>query len=199
MKMNELGLRQGHTSLTSSWIRYCICCFVELIQNATIEERVVLLEIRVEQMEEDISCLDVDLTEVDKNVDFLFDEQVIQDERLLNLEQTSLQILGELDLTEDELEGNSYFYFILCVWRYIQLWIFPVPCPCLRKLITDLQDTTLTRDFRETVLENGGDNGNSSVAELEVRVETLEGTAADHETRIAATELDINGKDKTDL
>ena len=37
-----------------------------------------------------------------------------------------------------------------------------------------------------TVLEeNGGDAGNSSVAELEVRVETLEGTAADH---------DVNGK-----
>ena len=45
-----------------------------------------------------------------------------------------------------------------------------------------------------TVLEeNGGGDGNSSVAELEVRVETLEGTAADHENRISATEADING------
>ena len=42
--------------------------------------------------------------------------------------------------------------------------------------------------------ENGGGDGNSSVAELEVRVETLEGTAADHDTRISATELDINGR-----
>ena len=59
----------------------------------------------------------------------------------------------------------------------------------------DLQDTTLALDFRVTVLEeNGGDDGNSSVAELEMRVETLEGTAADHETRISATEADINGK-----
>ena len=49
-------------------------------------------------------------------------------------------------------------------------------------------------DFRETVQEeNGGGDGNSSVADLEVRVETLEGTAADHETRISATELDIDG------
>ena len=40
-------------------------------------------------------------------------------------------------------------------------------------------------DFRVTSLEeNGGGNGNSSVAELEVRVETLEGTAVDHETRL---------------
>ena len=31
------------------------------------------------------------------------------------------------------------------------------------------------------------------MVELEVRVETLEGTAADHETRISAAELDVNG------
>ena len=46
-----------------------------------------------------------------------------------------------------------------------------------------------------TVLEeNGGSDGNSSVAELEVRVETPEGTAADHETRISAVESDVNGE-----
>ena len=32
------------------------------------------------------------------------------------------------------------------------------------------------------------------MAELEVRVETLEGTAADHETRISDTESDVTGK-----
>ena len=49
-------------------------------------------------------------------------------------------------------------------------------------------------DFRVTALEeNGGGDGNSSVAELEVRVETLEGTAADHETRLTAAETDIAG------
>ena len=64
-------------------------------------------------------------------------------------------------------------------------------------LIEDLQDTTLNLDLRVTDLEEtGGDGGNSSVAELEIRVETLEGTAADHETRISATESDIVGKDK---
>ena len=58
----------------------------------------------------------------------------------------------------------------------------------------DLQDTTLALDFRVTALEeNGGDHGNSSVAELEVRVETLEGTAEVHETRISTVEADING------
>ena len=50
-------------------------------------------------------------------------------------------------------------------------------------------------DFRVTVLEeNGGDGGNSSIAELEVRVEALEGTAADHETRISTSEIDLNGE-----
>ena len=57
----------------------------------------------------------------------------------------------------------------------------------LQSVATDLED-------RVTVLEdNGGGDGNSYVAELEVRVETLEGTAVDHETRISAAETDIEG------
>ena len=32
------------------------------------------------------------------------------------------------------------------------------------------------------------------MAELEVRVETLEGTVTDHETRISAIESDVTGK-----
>ena len=65
----------------------------------------------------------------------------------------------------------------------------------IKLLISELQDTTLALDFRVSVLEeNGGGDGNSSVAELELRVETLEGTANDHETRISAVETDINGK-----
>ena len=61
--------------------------------------------------------------------------------------------------------------------------------------IAGLQTTILSLDFRVTALEeNGGDDGNSSVAELEVRVEILEGTTANHETRISAAEVDISGK-----
>ena len=61
--------------------------------------------------------------------------------------------------------------------------------------ITDLQDATVALEFRVTVLEENGENGgNSSVAELEVRVASLEVMAADHETRISAAELDVNGK-----
>ena len=59
------------------------------LQNTTIEERVALLKIQVVEIEEDISILI-------ENDDFLFDEQVIQDERLLNLEETSDQVVLEL-------------------------------------------------------------------------------------------------------
>ena len=49
-------------------------------------------------------------------------------------------------------------------------------------------------DNRVVILEeNGGGDGNSSVAELEVRVETLEGTTADHETRLMSAETNIEG------
>ena len=61
-------------------------------------------------------------------------------------------------------------------------------------LFLDLQDTTLALDFRVTALEEtegGGDN--SSIAELEVRVEALEGITEDHETRITSAESDVAG------
>ena len=77
---------------------YFYFTILELIQNATIEERVALLEIQVEQIQDDVTSLNVGLTEVDENVDFLFDEQVIQDERLLNLET-------ETEGIEEEVEG----------------------------------------------------------------------------------------------
>ena len=64
----------------------------------------------------------------------------------------------------------------------------------LSNTISDLEDTTLQLDFRVTILEeNGGDGGNISVAELEVRVEILEGTTADHETRLKANEENLQG------
>ena len=72
-----------------------------------------LLEIQVVEVEEDISILI-------ENDDFLFDEQVIQDERLLNLEETSNGIISELDLIEDELESE-------CSSRY------PLLASCLPK------------------------------------------------------------------
>ena len=46
-------------------------------------------------------------------------------------------------------------------------------------------------DSRVTIIE---ENGNQTISDLEVRVETLEGTASDQGTRISAAEADINGK-----
>ena len=57
-------------------------------------------------------------------------------------------------------------------------------------MITDLEAATVDLDSRVTVIE---ENGNQTISELEVRVETLEGTAADHETRLAAAEENIQG------
>ena len=59
--------------------------------------------------------------------------------------------------------------------------------------IAGLLATSLALDFRVTGLENGVIGLNSSMVELEVRVETLEGTAADHETRLTTAETDIEG------
>ena len=71
-----------------------------LFQNATIEERVSLLEIQVVEIEEDVTGLGVDLTELEGDVNFLFDETVIKNERIYSLEQTSIEI-------DEEVEGKK--------------------------------------------------------------------------------------------
>ena len=60
--------------------------------------------------------------------------------------------------------------------------------------MSGLQITTFQLDQRVgTLEENAGDDGNSSVAELEVRVETLETTVSDQDARINATETGLEG------
>ena len=66
------------------------------MQNATIEERVALLEIQVIEIEEDIAEIDEDMSDLDHDVNFLFDEQVIQDERLFQLETESGEIQDDI-------------------------------------------------------------------------------------------------------
>ena len=58
-----------------------------------------ILEIQVADTQED-------LTELEGDVNFLFDEQIIQDERLFTLEQTTDAIDAELDLIDDELDSE---------------------------------------------------------------------------------------------
>ena len=70
------------------------------MQNETIEERVALLELQVSDIREDLTTTEQAVEDLDENVDFLFDEQVIQDERLLNLEVATNEI-------EDEVESKK--------------------------------------------------------------------------------------------
>ena len=58
-------------------------------------------------------------------------------------------------------------------------------------VITDLALVTVDLDSRVTVIE---ENSYQTISGLELRVETLEGTAADHETRISAVETHVYGK-----
>ena len=67
-----------------------------MVQNTTIEERVSLLELQV--------------TNLDEDVDFLFDEQVIQDERLLELEQTSDGVVVELAEINGNIQGELCWF-----------------------------------------------------------------------------------------
>ena len=58
-----------------------------------------LLELQVLDIQEDVGNLD-------QNVDFLFEEQIIQDERILSLEETSDQVIVELAQINENLEGT---------------------------------------------------------------------------------------------
>ena len=73
--------------------------FVESMLNNTIEERVTVLEIQVTDMREDLTEIDEDVMLLVEDVGFLFDETVIQDERLFSLEQDN-------DVINQEVEGQ---------------------------------------------------------------------------------------------
>ena len=80
------------------------------MQNSTIEERVSLLEIQVADLREDITVVQGDVVELDEDVDFLFGEQLIQDERLLNLEEASVQITAELTEINLNVQGQTLIF-----------------------------------------------------------------------------------------
>ena len=67
---------------------------LEVILNSTLEERVEMLEIHMAQAEDDIDNLGMDLTELEGDVGFLFDDQLIQNQRIFNLEEES-SVLNE--------------------------------------------------------------------------------------------------------
>ena len=58
-----------------------------------------LLEVQVADLREDLTTVTGNVDEVEGEINFLFDEQVIQDERLLNLET-------EVDGMTEDIIGN---------------------------------------------------------------------------------------------
>ena len=57
------------------------------------------------------------MTGLDQDVNFIFEQTVIRDERIFNLEQTSIGIIGDLDLVDDDIE--SLFLVILSLFLVI--------------------------------------------------------------------------------
>ena len=53
-----------------------------------------------------MSLLELQVADLDEDVDFLFDEQVIQDERLLGLENRALDVENRMLDVENEVEGS---------------------------------------------------------------------------------------------
>ena len=64
-------------------------------------------------LENQVVEIEDDLAKLDEDIGFLFDGQIIQDQRLFSLEQTSDEILGELDLVEG-VEG-CFFPLFKCL------------------------------------------------------------------------------------
>ena len=58
-----------------------------------------------------MSLLELQVVDLDKDVDFLFDEQVIQDERLLGLENRALDVETRMLEVENEVEGSHLKVF----------------------------------------------------------------------------------------
>ena len=72
--------------------------FLGQFQNSTLEERVELLEGQVVVLQDEVS-------DIEANVNFLFDETIIQDQRIFSLEQISIDVDAQLDIIDDTLEG----------------------------------------------------------------------------------------------
>ena len=75
--------------------------FLGQFQNSTLEERVELLEGQVVVLQDEVS-------DIEANVNFLFDETIIQDQRIFSLEQIPIDVDEQLDIIDDTLEGTRW-------------------------------------------------------------------------------------------
>ena len=147
----------------------------------------------MELLEGQVLVIQNEVSDMETDVDFLFDEQIIQDERLLNLEEETDVIDTRLIIIDNDLEGTNYVPALIKERNFqkkIQITQNNMAKRC-HFVIIGLQVTTLALEYRVMTLE---EIGNQTISELEVRVEALEGTAADHETRISITESGLTGR-----
>ena len=63
---------------------------LDFAENGTMEERVTLLEVQMEEVQGDVAQTEEEIT-------LLFSQQVIQDERLINLEEDSSSLEGNVE------------------------------------------------------------------------------------------------------
>ena len=132
--------------------------FPGLVQNATIEERVSLLEIQVVEIQEDVTEVDDRVDLVEGDVEFLFDETVIQDERLFSLEQTTIAITADLVAVDGELESE----FLLQHESQIQ------SSPCSFSKITAEENHAVT-NLSNTICRSTGHNSRSGFLSVNFR------------------------------
>ena len=72
--------------------------------------------------------IEEDVTGLDEDVGFLFDEQVIQDERLLNLETSDIQINEQIDQVIVEIDSKCNI-----LWRIKKILKYT---RCTRRIAT---------------------------------------------------------------
>ena len=83
----------GPTIAKSKVIIVIICWeipYLDLTANGTIEERVAVLEVQMDDLQGDVSQTEEEIT-------LLFSQQVIQDERLINLEEDTSSVEGNVE------------------------------------------------------------------------------------------------------
>ncbi len=173
--------------VTTIW-SFCCCCFSaeerQTAQNLTIEERVTILEAEMTEVFSDVGA-------VMDDVDFLFDEQFLQDQRLLNLEIETNDLDDEILRLDDTIEGCEEHITMYSFGIYFIEWMNKQLSSCF----TVLQIRTLSLENRVLILEEngGGSHDNSSIVDLEIRVTDLEIENADQAENIATNTHNLAG------
>lgn len=113
-----------------------------------------------------------DVSGIDSTVENLFDDQIIQNQRILTLEQTLHSLAVNLFEVQQDVQSKTV---VLCFFFKIFNLGFLLFAPKVDFifLLSVLQDAVFELDFRVTTLEENDDDI-ANLAELETRVSHLE-------------------------